>query len=220
MTHVGAGRRHPSLAADRQWRGGHEGLQVAILGRGDHETRRSATPYNNRYRGVFEELIALGIGAQPVVYADDIGAEVRNQLLTFDCVLVWVDPIHEGQRRLVLDEILRDVAGRRPWVSAHPDVILKMGVKEVLYRTRHLGWGADTHLYRSMADFRAAFQARLRSGGPRVLKQNRGNGGRGSLEGRTGRRSAWRKASIVNVLQRTPRQRAGKAAARRVHRPL
>jgi hypothetical protein len=27
------------------------------------------------------------------------------------------------------------------WVSAHPDVILKMGVKEVLHRTRHLGWG-------------------------------------------------------------------------------
>jgi hypothetical protein len=61
------------------------GYKVAILGRGDHETRRSATPYNNRYRGVFEELIALGIGAQPVVYADDIGAEVRNQLLTFEC---------------------------------------------------------------------------------------------------------------------------------------
>ena len=175
------------------------GYRVAILWRGDHETRRSATPYNNRYRRVFEELIALGIDAQPVVYADDIAAEVRNQLLTFDGVLVWVDPIHEGQRRLVLDEILRDVAGRRPWVSAHPDVILKMGVKEVVYRTRHLGWGADTHLYRSMADFRAAFQARLRSGGPRVLKQNRGNGGQGvwKVELADG---ALGEASIVNVL--------------------
>ena len=34
-------------------------------------------------------------------------------------------------------------------MSAHPDVILKMGVKEVLHRTRHLGWGTDTHLYRT-----------------------------------------------------------------------
>ena len=34
-------------------------------------------------------------------------------------------------------------------MSAHPDVILKMGVKEVLHRTRHLGWGADTHRYDS-----------------------------------------------------------------------
>ncbi len=61
---------------------------------------------------------------------------------------------------------------RGTWVSAHPDVILKMGVKEVLYRTRHLGWGADTHRYDSAASFRSEFPQRLRSGGPRVLKQN------------------------------------------------
>jgi len=58
-------------------------------------------------------------------------------------------------------------------------VILKMGVKEVLYRTRHLGWGADTQLYRTAAEFRAGFPAGLKSSGPRVLKQNRGNGGQG-----------------------------------------
>ena len=54
-----------------------------------------------------------------------------------------------------------------------------MGVKEVLYRTRHLGWGADTQLYRDAAAFAAEFPARLRVSGPRVLKQNRGNGGQG-----------------------------------------
>jgi hypothetical protein len=65
------------------------------------------------------------------------------------------------------------------WVSAHPDVILKMGVKEVLYRTKHFGWGTDTHLYRTAGVFREKFPLRLRSAGPRVLKQNRGNGGQG-----------------------------------------
>jgi len=58
-------------------------------------------------------------------------------------------------------------------------VILKMGVKEVLYRTKHLGWGSDTHLYRTAAEFSAAFPPRLQSSGPRVIKQNRGNGGQG-----------------------------------------
>jgi hypothetical protein len=53
-----------------------------------------------------------------------------------------------------------------------------MGVKEVLYRTKHLGWGTDTHLYRSAAEFRQEFPVRLQTG-PRVLKQNRGNGGQG-----------------------------------------
>ena len=73
------------------------------------------------------------------------------------------------------------VTSRRvaPWVSAHPDLILKMGVKEVLYRTRHLGWGTDTRLYRTPAEFAAGFPPRLQSAGPRVIKRNRGNGGIG-----------------------------------------
>jgi hypothetical protein len=155
------------------------GYRVAILWRGDQEMRRAATPYNNRYRRVFEELIALGIDARPVIYADDIASEVRNELLAFDAVLVWVDPIHEGRTRQVLDALLREVAAQGPWVSAHPEVILKMGVKEVLYRTRHLGWGTETHLYRTMMEFASAFPERLRFGAPRVIKQNRGNGGEG-----------------------------------------
>ena len=156
-----------------------KGYRVAILWRGDHAARRTATPFNNRYCRVFEELIALGIEAEPVIYADDVADEVRDQLMTFDGVLVWVNPIHERQTRQILDALLRDVAKKGPWVSAHPDVILKMGVKEVLYRTKHLSWGTDTHLYRGMADFLTAFPPRLRSHGPRVLKQNRGNAGEG-----------------------------------------
>ena len=153
--------------------------KIAVLWRGDREGRRAATPHNNRFYRVFEELAALGIYAEPAVYDDDFAGEVREQLLAVDGVLVWVDPIHEGKNRSVLDVMLRDVASRGPWVSAHPDVILKMGVKEVLHRTKHLGWGTDTHLYRTAADFTGEFSSRLRSAGPRVLKQNRGNGGQG-----------------------------------------
>ena len=54
-----------------------------------------------------------------------------------------------------------------------------MGVKEVLYRTRNFGWGMDTHLYCSAAEFRDLFPGRLAQSGPRVLKQNRGNDGQG-----------------------------------------
>ena len=53
------------------------------------------------------------------------------------------------------------------------------GRKEVLHRTKNLGWGTDTHLYRTAGDFHPAFPKTLRSGGPRVLKQNRGNAGQG-----------------------------------------
>src|SRR6202047_3724992 len=173
--------------------------QIAILWRGDREGRRAATPQNNRFHRIFEELAALGIDAEPAVYDDDIAGEVREQLLAVDGVLVWVDPIHQGKTRTVLDAMLRDVASRGPWVSAHPDVILKMGVKEVLHRTKHLGWGIDTRLYRTAADFNDALPSLLQSAGPRVLKQNRGNGGQGvwKVELASGPAS---KASVVRVL--------------------
>lgn len=58
-------------------------------------------------------------------------------------------------------------------------MILKVGVKEVLHRTKRLGWGTDTHLYRTAQAFRDEFPWRLLSAGPRVLKQNRGNAGQG-----------------------------------------
>ena len=154
-------------------------FKVAILWRGDAEARQSATPQNNRFHRIFEELAAVGIHAQPAVYDEEFADEVREQLLTADGVLVWVDPIRKAKTRAALDALLRDVASRGPWVSAHPDVILKMGVKEVLYRTKHLGWGCDTHLYRTTAEFGAEFPVRLQSSGPRVIKQNRGNDGLG-----------------------------------------
>jgi hypothetical protein len=173
--------------------------RIAIVWRGDHEARRTATPQNNRFHRIFEALEALGIHAEAAVYADDIADEVRAQLLAVDGVLVWVDPIHEGQTRTILDAMLRDVASRGPWVSAHPDVILKMGVKEVLHRTKHLGWGTDTHLYRTVTAFRDVFPSRLRSSGPRVLKQNRGNAGQGVWKVELAR-SPTGQANVVRVL--------------------
>jgi hypothetical protein len=153
--------------------------KLALLWRGDDQARRDATPSNCRLSRVFDALAALGIHAEPAVYADDMVDEVREQLLKVDGVLVWADPISEGRDRIVLDRLLREVASGEIWVSAHPDVILKMGVKQVLYRTKHLGWGTDTHLYSSVREFHDEFPARLQSAGPRVLKQNRGNGGQG-----------------------------------------
>jgi hypothetical protein len=153
--------------------------RVAIVWRGDCATRKAATPQNNRYRCIFEELQVRGIHAEPAVYADDLLDEVRQQLLAVDGVLVWVNPLDDGLTRAKLDPMLREVASKGPWVSTHPDVILKMGVKEVLHRTKHIGWGTDTRLYRTPAEFCADFPATLASSGPRVLKQNRGNAGQG-----------------------------------------
>jgi hypothetical protein len=151
---------------------------IAILSRGDAATRRDATPQNSRFVRVFEALAAAGVDARPAIYDESFADEVRRQLLAADGVLVWVNPIQDGRSRVGLDALLREVAARGVWVSAHPDVILKMGTKEVLYRTRSMGWGSDTALYRTAEAMRAELPTRL-AAGPRVIKRNRGNGGQG-----------------------------------------
>src|SRR5215213_8083484 len=104
---------------------------IAILWRGDRTTRREATPHNNRFHRIFEELAQLGLQAEPAVYDETFADEVRAQLLRADGVLVWVNPLQDGNARHGLDTMLCEVAAHGPWVSAHPDTILKMGVKEV-----------------------------------------------------------------------------------------
>jgi hypothetical protein len=103
--------------------------RIAILWRGDEAARRSAAPETGRLKAVFAALADIGVDAEPVIYEDDVIDAVRGQLPTFDGVLVWVNPIHEGRNRANLDALLREVAARGVWVSAHPDVIPKMGTR-------------------------------------------------------------------------------------------
>jgi hypothetical protein len=152
--------------------------RVAVLWRGDETARRNATPETSRFSAIFAALADSGVAATPVVYEDDVSSAVGEQLATLDGVLVWVNPIHEGRNRANLDALLRNVASHGIWVSAHPDVIAMMGTKEVLYRTRTMGWGCDTALYPSAEAMRAELPVRLEAG-PRVIKRSRGNGGQG-----------------------------------------
>jgi len=152
--------------------------RVGILWRGDEHMSRSATPETSRFKAIFAALSDAGITAVPIVYEDDRAELVRTELNTLNGVLVWVNPIHEGRDRNKLNDLLREVADRGVWVSAHPDVILKMGTKEVLHRTREMSWGSDTALYRTLDEMKAQFPNRLATGA-RVIKRNRGNGGEG-----------------------------------------
>lgn len=117
----------------------------------------------------------------PVPFSDGRGRleEVRNQLRRVDGVLVWVNPIQDGVDRRNVDLLLREAAAAGIWVSAHPDVIRKMGTKEVLFHTRHLGWGSDTCLYRSADELADRLPDRLATRRRLVVKQGRGNGGNG-----------------------------------------
>jgi hypothetical protein len=166
--------------------------RIAILWRGDEAARRSARPETSRFKAIIAALAEAGVDAEPVIYEDEVADAVRVQLAAVDGVLVWVNPIHEGRNRAQLDALLREVAAHGVWVSAHPDVILKMGTKEVLHRTRTMSWGCDTALYATADAMRAELPARL-AAGPHVIKRNRGNGGQG----------VWKVESLPSVANKS-----------------
>jgi hypothetical protein len=132
-----------------------------------------------KLHGVFGAFLELGVDVEPVVYSDDEVEAVREQLLRLDGVLVWVNPIEKGLDRSRLNPLLTEVADAGVFVSAHPDVIARMGTKEALVGTREMSWGTDTHIYRTFDDFRQELRQRLENRGPLVLKQERGMGGQG-----------------------------------------
>ena len=153
-------------------------VRIGLLWRGDPANPAPA-PADTRLRRIFEVFGELGAEAEPVVFAEEVADNVRERLQRLDGVLVWVDPIVGGRERTTLDALLRDVASQGVFVSAHPDVIVKMGTKEVLHRTRGMPWGSDARVYRTAAALRDDFLEALRSSGARVLKQDRGSSGNG-----------------------------------------
>jgi hypothetical protein len=151
-------------------------MRIGLLWRREWDPPSSDPP---KLHGVFAAFSELGVEAEPVVYSDDAVDAVRAQLLQLDGVLVWVNPIEQGLDRSLLDPLLREVVEAGVFVSAHPDVILRMGTKEVLVETSSMSWGTDTHIYRTTEELRETFPRRLAERGPLVLKQHRGMGGQG-----------------------------------------
>ncbi|MEO6743484.1 MAG: Cj0069 family protein [Caldimonas sp.] len=176
-------------------------LKIAIVYPGDSEIRRLATRENNRFAAVVAAFAARGVDARPAVYNIAQADELRDQLLECDGALVWVNPIDAGHSRAPLDALLRDVAAAGVMVSTHPDVIMKLGTKDVLVDTRAMGWGSDVHRLDTLDQLRTELDARLRDGSIRVLKQWRGHSGIG----------IWR-------VQRAPGQSASRAASHVVAR--
>lgn len=153
--------------------------RLAIVWRGEPATMITKVPETSRLHPVALALQERGFDVEPVIYSEASSRSVRDRLSRCNGVLAWVDPLTDGKDRRDLDAILRELSSQGIWVGSHPDVIRKMGTKEVLYRTRDIGWGSDTALYESFAEFRREFPSRLAASGSRVLKRQRGNGGQG-----------------------------------------
>lgn len=116
--------------------------------------------------------------AVAVIYNDDFADEARTQMLGLDAIQVWVNPIVGGRNRTKLDGVLREVSDSGVRVFTHPDLIQKMGTKQVLADTRTASFGSDVHVYSSLDALKDGLKTQLCLG-PLVLKQHRGHSGGG-----------------------------------------
>jgi hypothetical protein len=152
--------------------------RVALLYPGDRALRDRADPTESRFAALFAAFAAAGLHAEPAVWHDHFADEVLAQLRRVHAVLVWCNPIESGRRRDRLDALLREVAEGGVLVSTHPDTVLRLGTKDVLFETRDLPFGSDVYRIDSLAQLAAELPVRLLQG-PRVLKQHRGHSGIG-----------------------------------------
>lgn len=151
---------------------------IAFLVYGEMNSDRNALT-EEKYQDLANAFLSKGFQVQSVLYNDEKADSLNSELLHFDAILVWVNPIEQGKDRRKLDALLTEVANQGCFVSTHPEVILKMGTKDILYKTKDIGWGSETNMYVSYEDFVKRFAESFQPYGLKVLKQYRGNGGNG-----------------------------------------
>ena len=149
---------------------------IALMIYGGHGSTRNALT-EEKYKDLTSYLIQKEFTVDSIVYNDSLASKFETELLKYRAVLVWVNPIEQGNDRTILDNLLKKLSGNGCFVSTHPDTILKMGTKEILYTIRDTKFGGDIHLYHSLEDFLERFVKE--ASGTRILKQYRGNGGDG-----------------------------------------
>ena len=150
--------------------------QVAFMIYGEPGSKRNAL-IEEKYSRLAAHFIQAGIHVDSIFYNDSLAERFETELLKYKAILVWVNPIEQGNNRAILDRLLTKLSEKGCFVSAHPETILKMGTKDVLYKTREADFGGDICLYHSFEDFKERFFKNFLD--VRILKQYRGNGGNG-----------------------------------------
>src|SRR6185436_12440842 len=103
---------------------------IALLVFGETHSTRNALE-EEKYKNLALAFRENGFDVSSVIYNDEKADQLSKDLLQFDAVLVWVNPVEQGNNRKRLDALLIQLSKDGCFVSAHPEVILKIGTKDV-----------------------------------------------------------------------------------------
>src|SRR4029078_6036654 len=128
---------------------------IALMIYGEPGSSKNALT-DEKYKKLAAHFTEKGFTVDSVLYHDSICSKLENDLLKYAAILVWVNPIEQGTRRKQLDAFLTGLAKDR-FVSAHPDTILRIGTKEILYKIGDTDFVGGTKLCNSFQDFKKRF---------------------------------------------------------------
>jgi hypothetical protein len=151
---------------------------IALMIFGEPGSPRNALT-EDKYKKLASHFSESGFEVESVIYHDSIAETLAHELTRYKAILTWVNPVEQGHDRKILDALLNELSNHGCFVSAHPDTILKLGTKEILYQVRETEFGSDVKLYRSFEDLKQNFFSSKEFAGTRILKPYRGNGGNG-----------------------------------------
>src|ERR687884_610584 len=97
------------------------GTNIAFLVYGAINSGRNALT-EEKYKDLANAFLSQGFRVTSVLYNNDVADQLASDLLQFDAVLVWVNPIEQGNDRKKLDALLTEISGKGCFVSAHPEV--------------------------------------------------------------------------------------------------
>jgi len=136
----------------------------------------------SKYKLLAEKMIQSGLTVETITYNDSISEQLFHELVEYKSILVWINPVEKDMDRRNLDNLLTKVSNEGVYVTAHPNTILRIGTKDVLYQTREMTWSNDVNIFRSYKEFETGFIKSLEKYGTRILKPYRGNGGKGIIK--------------------------------------
>ena len=154
---------------------------IALILYGDSNSTKN-TFTDEMYKGLAESLQEAGFNVETVLYHHSKAKQLLTDLERFSAALSWVNPKERTERgadNLDLDDVLVSISKKGVFVSTHPEIIMKIGTKRVLYTTRNMDWGGDTELYADYGDFEKRFLRSLDNSCVRILKKHRGESGNG-----------------------------------------
>ena len=134
---------------------------IAILIFGESPTARNALT-EEKYKNLGSAFKENGFDVHSVIYNDALADQLLTELIKMDATLVWVNPVEQGNNRNKLDVLLRKLSAGGCFVSAHPDVILQIGTKDVFNSPCHRCPSVPRECHEETIDWRKSCAMRER----------------------------------------------------------